>query len=125
MKQSVLLPDIGSLTKFVHQEVLHDVLVKKSVSERYVTEKELVAGRYVSTYLHMNCGIAGEGQERDNENPLYRLVIVEACTAAATAFGITNAKAEELYYKSQDIRAVQIEDFPPEYFQWPGNKKEV
>jgi hypothetical protein len=116
------LPDIGSLMEFVHKEVLYDRLVRKSVEAGYMTEQELVVGRYISTYLDLNYYIPGREEVPDKKDPLYLRVMINAQTRAAAAFGIPDVKAGELYLKSQDIRAVQIEDFPPEHFQYQGNR---
>jgi len=96
------LPDLEGLASFTHTETLYDTLVKKSVEEGYMTEDELLVGRYVTEFLNLNVPKQGDFwttlKMRDEKLP-------EACQATAEQFGIPYERAKKLYELSLDIRA--------------------
>jgi hypothetical protein len=121
------LPDVEGLEKFVHKEILYDSLVKKSVDGGYMTERELLVGRYVSAYLDLNYDpyvTSEDGRPSHKGNDYFlNLVLFCGCMKAEQLFNVSWDKAREFYRKSLDIRAIQIPDFPREKLQWSGNKK--
>jgi len=97
-------PNLNSLRSFTHREALCDSLVKKSLQEGYMTEEELLIGRWVSSFLDEN---EAETEEEDFEkkHKLWLSKLPEACEETSKVFNITKEKAEELFKKSLDIRA--------------------
>ncbi len=96
------LPNLEELTESTHQEVRYDSFVRKAIKEGYMTEQELLIGRFVYDYLDLNTPMESQDLDADEERRHEKLP--EACRAAAEQFGITPGKAEELYNKSLDIR---------------------
>jgi hypothetical protein len=101
------LPDLERLTNFVHQEVQHDSLVRQSIEEGFMTEQELLVGRYVSAYcdLHSPEEI---GSDYDAWEKVWQSNLPEAYKITARQFDVTLQRAEELFNKSLNIRARNI-----------------
>ncbi len=96
------LPDLDELTSFTQDEVRYDSLVRKSIEEGYMTETELLIGRYVSDYLDLN---VPSNDDLDAELEAINAKLPEACEVAAKQFKIPVDTVRELYNKSLEIRA--------------------
>jgi hypothetical protein len=90
--------DIKGLEEFVHLETLHDDLVKEAIERGYMSEKELVIGRYVNE-------VCDQLNPEHTDYQTWRQMLAPAYKEASRQFNVTEEKAEELFNKSQNIRA--------------------
>ncbi|MEK6963114.1 MAG: hypothetical protein AABX70_01710 [Nanoarchaeota archaeon] len=97
------LPDLEALTRFTHQEALHDPLVRRSIEEGYMTEEELLIGRYVGEYCNVQCPRNPEEEDEVYEKR-YNSHLPTAYETTAEQFQVTPQRAQELYKGSLEIR---------------------
>ena len=104
-------PDLEDLKQRVHNQTILDILVKKSIGDGYMTEEELLIGRWVTKYLDLNApnfDAPASGENRKKKREIWLQKLPEATREAAKQFNIKPEEAEKLFKKSLDIRARNI-----------------
>lgn len=108
------LPDLERLIKFVHRILLYDSYVKKSIEDGFITEQELLIGKYISAYcdLHTPEKVGEETRlnYHDKWEDLWQSNLPRAYLAAAKQFDVTPERAEELFKKTLDSRARNVKN---------------
>jgi hypothetical protein len=92
-------PDVAGLRRITRRYVQLDRYIQASIEDGFITEEQLVIGRYVSDFLNLN----GPDLSVNKEVWLRNLPI--ACQAAAEEFGITKESAKEFFEKADIVRS--------------------
>lgn len=92
-------PDVAGLRRITRRYAQLDRYVQASIEDGFITEEQLVIGRYVADFLNLN------GPDIGVNRVVWMRNLPIACQAAAEEFGVTTESAKELFEKAEVVRS--------------------